>query len=1264
MLSWPFGAAVDSGGNVFIADDANFRIRKVDKNGIIRTVAGNGAYGYSGDGGPALQAKLKTTMGVSVDSAGNIFIADAGNYRIRKVDANGVIITVAGNGTWGNSGDGGPAVQGRLSWPIGIAVNNKGNIFIADNGDNRIRMVDAYGVLSTVAGNGVNGYSGDGGPAIQASLSYPYGVAVDGAGNIYIADTYNNRTRKVGTNGMIMTVAGNGANGYSGDEGPATLGKLSYPVGVAADSTGNVFITDYGNSRIRKVSSSGAFKSISATGQTIIADDNGMGYIMDSAGLHRSTIDLATGKTLLTFAYNEANRLTSVTDRFGNQTTIQRNGGGVPVSITSSYGHVTSLSIDATGKLTSVAYPDNSSYSFVYTEDGLMIDEFDPQGNNFRHQYDTGGKIAAVLDPEGGVWSYTRSVDDAGYATTGILTAEENLTKYVDHTDSTGASTSVKTDPAGATAMTSGSADGLTETIQPACGMKTTRKYDLDSAYKYPYLREQTTLSPAGLTQTATDTRTYQDTNADQMPDLITETNKLNGKTWTSTHNTLAGTITNTSPMGRLVTLNYYPAKLLAQNLTVPGLHPVTYGYDEKGRLVSTTVGGRTTAIFYDGSSNIDNITTPDNRTVRFTYDRLGRVKSEILPDNAVIRYDYDNNGNMTVLTNPNNIGYNFVYTGVDLRKTMTMPASGSYRYAYDKERNLNSILFPSGRQITNTYSNGLLSATTTPEGSTNYTYNCASFLKQAIKGTENLTYAYDGSLLTTDTRTGLLNRDIGYTYNNDFRLSSLTYAGGSQSLTYDNDGLLTGVGSFAITRNALNGLPENITDGALSIVRTVSGYGEMDGLSYAIGGGNKYSYSLTRDLAGRIIQKVETIAGANNAYDYAYDSNGRLTEVKKNGVVTESFTYDANGNRLAEGSRAYSYSTEDHIINAGSDTYHFDADGLLIQKITSAGTMATSYSSRGELLSVTLPGGTVITYDHDPLGRRIAKRVNGAVTEKYFWKDAVTLLAVYDGSDNLLMRFNYADGRLLVSMTCSGSAYYLLYDQIGSLRAAADVSGVITKQIDYDSFGNIISDTNPSFSVPFGFAGGLHDRDTGLVRFGYRDYDPAIGRCTAKDPIDFAGGDANLYGYVQNDPVNFSDPSGLLAFPWHFGITYVAARDSGAGVWDSLKLGWNAMAVDFASGSQGRSADVTMQHAMAGILPYGRPQNVEQALAATNDFIQNSSTTGNIASAIHAAQDLATPGHAGQLWEGFSASHVLGDIFPSLNTINQAYQNTKNCLK
>ncbi|MBI5604530.1 MAG: hypothetical protein HY879_14380 [Deltaproteobacteria bacterium] len=361
----------------------------------------------------------------------------------------------------------------------------------------------------------------------------------------------------------------------------------------------------------------------------------------------------------------------------------------------------------------------------------------------------------------------------------------------------------------------------------------------------------------------------------------------------------------------------------------------------------------------------------------------------------------------------------------------------------------------------------------------------------------------------------------------------------------------MTGAGSFTITRNAQNGLPESINDGILNTTRTFSGYGELDALSYAIAGNILYGYTLTRDLGGRITQKVETLGGATDTHDYTYDANGRLTEVKRNGLAVEAYSYDANGNRIQETNafkgftdRPYTFSTEDHLITAGPDTYQFDPDGFLIQKTTPSGTMTTSYSSRGELLSATLPGGTTATYDHDPMGRRIAKRVNGMITEKYLWANIITLLAVYDGNDNLLMRFNYADSRMPVSMTYNGSTYYFFYDQVGSLKAVSDSAGNILKRIDYDSFGSIINDNNPSLRIPFGFAGGLHDRDTGLVRFGARDYDPAIGRWTAKDPIDFAGGDTNLFMYIAGDPVNGIDPMGLFGAGLNAGEKFLGHSD------------------------------------------------------------------------------------------------------------------------
>jgi len=252
----PYGVTVDSAGNVYIADTYNNRIRRITAStGIITTIAGNGTAGFSGDGGLATDAVLNFPVAVTVDTLGNIYISDSSNNCIRKITAStGIISTIAGTHTQGFSGDGGAAVNAQLSSPYGLAVDSAGNLFIADYGNTRIRRVDAStGIITTVAGNGFYGYFGDGDLAINTTVSNPFGVSLDPAGNLYIADYGNARVRKVDEfTGIISTVAGNGTPGYSGDGGLAAEGQLLGPTFVATDTFGDVYVNDYGNNRIRK----------------------------------------------------------------------------------------------------------------------------------------------------------------------------------------------------------------------------------------------------------------------------------------------------------------------------------------------------------------------------------------------------------------------------------------------------------------------------------------------------------------------------------------------------------------------------------------------------------------------------------------------------------------------------------------------------------------------------------------------------------------------------------------------------------------------------------------------------------------------------------------------------------------------------------------------------------------------------------------------------------------------------------------------------
>ena len=315
-LDNPSGVAVDSAGNLYIADRDHNRIRKVDAStGIISTVAGSATQGFGGDGGAATSAMLDRPEGVAVDGTGNLYIADTANHRIRKVDAStGIISTIAGTGAAYDPydlyfvGDGGAATSAIISHPVAVALDGAGNLYIAGWGRSRIRKVDAStGIISTIAGS-EHGFGGDGGPATAAKLSAPYGVALDGAGNLYIADWGNHRIRKVdASTGIISTVAGSATDfddgGFGGDGGPATAAKLDRPQGVAVDGAGNLYIADTWNRRIRKVdASTGIISDLVGTGwfgypRGVVLDSSGNLYIVDGENDHiyKMTAGASTG---------------------------------------------------------------------------------------------------------------------------------------------------------------------------------------------------------------------------------------------------------------------------------------------------------------------------------------------------------------------------------------------------------------------------------------------------------------------------------------------------------------------------------------------------------------------------------------------------------------------------------------------------------------------------------------------------------------------------------------------------------------------------------------------------------------------------------------------------------------------------------------------------------------------------------------------------------------------------------------------------------
>ena len=390
--------------------------------------------------------------------------------------------------------------------------------------------------------------------------------------------------------------------------------------------------------------------------------------------------------------------------------------------------------------------------------------------------------------------------------------------------------------------------------------------------------------------------------------------------------------------------------------------------------------------------------------------------------------------------------------------------------------------------------------------------------------------------LLTGETWSGPVDGTVDRRYNSDFQIISHSVNNGPAiSYLYDRDGLLTHAGDLVLSRSSINTLISGSTLGGISEKWTYNSFAEITRRHGDFNGTSLLEIEYTRDKLGRIISRIENIAGVTNIYSYDYDPAGRLVAVNKNGITTSAYRYDGNGNPLsvssATGTMTGAYDDQDRLLKFGTASYSFSFNGELLKRIAADGTTNYQYDALGNLLRVNLPTGTVIEYLVDGSDRRIARKVNGTIVQRFLYQDGLRIAAELDGTGKVITRFVYGTRNNVPDYMIKGSTRYrIIADHLGSPRVIVDISnGVIAQRLDYDEFGNVLADSNPGFQ-PFGFAGGLYDRDTRMTRFGARDYDAVTGRFTTKDPLGIGAGDLNLYRYAKNDPINWIDPTGLAA--------------------------------------------------------------------------------------------------------------------------------------
>lgn len=1147
----PFDLDVAPDGTVYFTSEFA-GVFAIDTDGMIRHVAGR----YDDCDAPEIEncalegIATETNMfprGIGIAPDGSIYIADGfWALTVGRIGPDGLITTVAGATRSDVRSDPDCKQPGRLASqmcldPIDVAVGPDGTVYV----------LESYPAGTPVWRERILAFGADGRSRLvfdhtrQPANFTASRLSVDANGRLYVDDRRNGQAWAIdGATGWAVPIAGDDdrhcflVNCEPVAEGlPALAAGLHLPRAVTAGPDGSVYVGNFAS--IFRVAP--PFPGFDPTGYLVASEDGSEVYEFDLYGRHLRTVDPVTYEPRLNLVYDDNGRLIRLVDAEGRMTRIERDAFGRPTQIVGPYGHTTELVVDAEGWLAEVTDPAGSTVRFEYGVGGLLTRSVDPLGFASSYEYDQWGKLERAVDRE----SYAKTLSGSRTRTRYTSTIESALGRTkrfeIERDDESQTSTWTTRSPSGAVTTAVFGSDAV-DTLTYADGTVVVRE-ELPHAVlgmQAPIGRLSVeTPSRIGTEITIEQTPSYGDGGALATLDEIVE---IDGREISSRYDASTRAATVTTPAGRQGTIASDP---LGRPLTIQfgGLAPIAYAYDD-GRIASVTVGSGATArsvsMTYGADGLVESITDPLGRSQSFGYDSAGRVTSRTLTDGQTVGYAYDASGRTIAVTPPGGDAWSFQWTPRGRLAAFVPPDVGgepaTIGYAYDADGALSRVSLPDGRTVDYLYdAAGRPDRIVMSDGPTiDYTHDASDRVVGIAAPDSTLTYTWDGFLLTGIQWSGAVAGTVTREHDRGLRVTALSVNGDPVVYTYDDDDLIVAAGDLALARDGTTGLVTGATLGGIDEAFSYTELGELESIEVSFAASQLYEASFERDALGRITTRIEAVEGGAPAmWTYTYDAADRLVGVA-GGTQPESYTYDAIGNRLTDGAgRTYAYDAQNRLLSvtgAGATiAFTYTPQGERATRVENGATTAYAYDALGRLVGVSPPDGTEIEYIVDGRGRRAGKRVDGVLERGWLYADGLRIVAELDGSGAVVSRFVYVgDGITPAYMLRGGNTYRLIADHVGSVRLVVDAaSGDVVQRLEYDSFGRILSDSNPGFQ-PFGFAGGLYDPDTNLVRFGARDYDADVGRFTTRDPLAFGGGQLNLYAYAANDPVNLVDHTGL----------------------------------------------------------------------------------------------------------------------------------------
>jgi RHS repeat-associated protein len=1149
-LSQPQGVVAMDDGSLIVADYMQNAIRRIDANGTMTTLIS----GVTGDN-PVVNHTLTSADGIALGPRQELYVVDID--RVLRYEA-GTLTTIAGGGT--ETADGSLATNAQFTEVSSVAAATDGTVYISDRGANKVRKVLADGSIVTIAGAGTVGFSGDGLNATLAELSGPRGLAVGPDGSVYVADQGNGRIRRITPDGLIYTVIGGGKNAPV-DGKLATDVLLDQPDGIAVGPDDALYVATM-DSVFRVVP---GLPALNEKDNLIPSADGRTLYRFDYRGKHLATVDAMTGVTELTFAYDSSGLLSTVADKNGLKTTIKRNSDGSPSSIVGPYGQATGITLSTDGSLAQITDPASRKVTLTWdSATGLLSKVIDPTAKETTFAYDAVGRLTDVRAPTDSANSagaatdhFDPSITTDGYQSVKATTKGLKVTEYLSR-NTTGEAwqravklpDGTRTDWTEAPALFASTAGD---------GTKVTTYMVPDDAFGPQSMvpSEVDVVLPSGKTLTTYPQRTKKVSdinNVLSLEDWLDEV-EVNGRLYANEYHRSDRTLVTTSPVGRTST-TYFDELGRPTGVQAPGMPTVEWTYDNDGRVatVTKTSGSetRTEVRGYGSDGWLSTQKNPLGEQLSYVWDVVGRPKTITRPDSKATAWTFDDADNVTALTPPGRAAHQFAYnpdtklltlsTPPTVTQTATSLLAGQQSYTYGNDHELTSITHSDGRSIGFTYSStGQLTTQTLANATLTYGYDSGGALT-SINRSDSVKVAmtHDGSLWTGSTWSGAISGSVKADYDANFWLKTLTVNNASSvTFSYDNDGLLIGAsstaGAMTVARDTNTGMVTGTTLGNVTTANEYNGFAELNVLTTNVSGTYLFGQALERDSLGRITSVTEQLGTTAHDTGYTYDNVGRLSSATRDGVTTK-YGYDSNGNRTTvqtgtDAAVTATYDAQDRIVAYGTQQYSFTPHGDLLSRTDGTKTLGLTYDELGNLMSVSLVDGSTthkIDYVVDGFGRRVARRVDGVFDRAWLYRDGLRPVSEVDAA-GVFTHYVYAESQSGAPdfLIRSGVLYRIVKDHLGSVRMVVNATtGAVAQSIEYDAFGRVLSETGAGFQA-FGFAGGLYDADTKLVRFGARDYDPGMGRWTNKDPIGFAGGDTDFYAYVGNDPVNLTDPDG-----------------------------------------------------------------------------------------------------------------------------------------